>query len=252
MTDFNMFADNFYTMGVLMAKAPKGNMLNISTALICSSGQPYPDENYLLFSPNANSVHIDCATQLMPSFRIPYTVPIFPGCDEFMPQLLRDNGLKPGETHYAMGLDKCEMAMDPACERVTEENVKDFIETVWYGFDSGPDFDYEYADYIKYMALLPVTESYILRNEEGKAVSCGLLLDSGSVFGTYYFATLPDERRKGYARRLMNSLAARSFEKYESLVLLATEKGKPFYDSFGFADLGTVPVYRAEYKKEEL
>ena len=186
----------------------------------------------------------------MPSFRVPYTVPIFPGCDEFMPQLLRDNGLRPGGTSFAMGLDKCDAVKDAACEAVTNDNFADFVKLVWLGFDSACDLDYEYADYLKYMTNLPVTEAYLLRNEEGKAVSCGLLLDSGSVFGAYYFATLPEERRKGYARRLMGSLAARSFEKYESLVLLSTEAGKPFYDNFGFAELGTVPLYKAEYKEE--
>lgn len=88
--------------------------------------------------------------------------------------------------------------------------------------------------------------AYVIR-EDGRIASCALLLvvekpmspafitgRTGTVLNVY---TRPESRRRGYARRLMESLLSDAQEMDLSVVeLKATEDGYPLYLSVGFKD----------------
>ena len=59
--------------------------------------------------------------------------------------------------------------------------------------------------------------------------------------GVYYFATIPEQRRKGVARSMMNEICRLSNGK--KILLQATPMGLPFYKNFGFKELCKIPVY---------
>ncbi|MEG1641474.1 MAG: GNAT family N-acetyltransferase [Synergistaceae bacterium] len=243
MSSYDLFMENFYAMSIMLTRAPKGSLLNISSAIIASSGLPFDDENFLLFGPSANAIHIDCAVGLMPGVGVPFSVPVFSNTDPFMPLLVKDKVACSESSHHVMALSRSgAFEFDKCCELVDEGSIEEFAETVWKGFGTKGKVSEEYLEFARYLLSSPFNRLFILRNPRKKAVSCALLCDSGSSCGVYYFATLPRSRRKGFARRLMSSVASVAFEKYESLVLLSTEDGFPFYSAFGFEDLGVLPV----------
>ncbi|MBQ7169821.1 MAG: GNAT family N-acetyltransferase [Synergistaceae bacterium] len=68
-----------------------------------------------------------------------------------------------------------------------------------------------------------------------------LLTDEPGLAGVYYFGVKPDFRRRGVASAMMSGICGLSGGK--KIVLQATPSGVPFYEAFGFADLGAIEVY---------
>lgn len=70
---------------------------------------------------------------------------------------------------------------------------------------------------------------------EGKAVVTGLLVTHLGVAGIYYIATIPTERKKGYATAMMDHLLQRASQKgYTVATLQASEEGSHVYEKIGF------------------
>lgn len=59
--------------------------------------------------------------------------------------------------------------------------------------------------------------------------------------GLYYFATIPEMRRKGIAREMMYRIC--EFARGRKIFLQATPAGLPFYKDYGFEELCKIPVY---------
>jgi len=70
---------------------------------------------------------------------------------------------------------------------------------------------------------------------EEKAVVTGLLVTHLGVAGIYYVATIPTERKKGYATAMMDHLLQRASQKrYTVATLQASEEGSHVYEKIGF------------------
>lgn len=99
--------------------------------------------------------------------------------------------------------------------------------------------------------------AYLAETEGGEIVSCCFLLvcekpanpsfmrgRTGSVMNVY---TMPEYRRKGIARRLMEGLLAEARElELDFVELKATEDGYPLYKSLGFEEV------QSEYRNMKL
>ena len=68
-----------------------------------------------------------------------------------------------------------------------------------------------------------------------------LVTEKAGLMGVYYFATRPDFRRRGVASAMMNEICRLSGGR--KIILQATPSGVPFYENFGFDDLGAIEVY---------
>lgn len=70
---------------------------------------------------------------------------------------------------------------------------------------------------------------------DGVPVTSGILCLYAGVAGIYYVATIPEERRKGYAKAMMEMLFERAKEcRYGIVTLQATADGKHLYEKLGF------------------
>ena len=79
---------------------------------------------------------------------------------------------------------------------------------------------------------------------DDKASGVFMITREEKLTGVYYFATLPELRRRGIAASMMNEICRLSGEKI--ITLQATPAGVPFYKSFGFDDLFAIKVYSTE------
>ena len=80
---------------------------------------------------------------------------------------------------------------------------------------------------------------------DGRAVVTGALVFHAHVVGIYFIATIPSERRKGYATEMMHHLLSISKnEEHQMAVLLASEAGKPVYNKLGFVECCTFQEFQ--------
>ena len=128
---------------------------------------------------------------------------------------------------------------------ITPEQSREWAVTAWHSFGGGIDDTPE-----NYFALVDAFRHdgenlslYLARND-GKCAGTFLITHEAALMGVYYFAVVPEIRRKGIARAMMNEVCRLSGGK--KIVLQATPSGRPFYRSFGFDELFMMPVYSTE------
>ncbi len=78
----------------------------------------------------------------------------------------------------------------------------------------------------------------------GKNAGVYLVTEEPEMMGVYYFAVVPEFRRKGVARAMMTEICRQSAGK--RVVLQSTPMGRKFYVAFGFEELFRIPVYSTE------
>ena len=82
---------------------------------------------------------------------------------------------------------------------------------------------------------------------DGVPIVSGILVLYAGVAGIYYIATVPEERRKGYAIAIMGMLFERALKLgYDIATLQATEDGKHLYRKLGFLEC----CHFAEYNEK--
>ena len=245
MNDYEIFEENILSFTAMLGGNPGGVLSRLpSGSFAAMSGLPFAGENYAVFKGGASACEISDALEFFSWRRVPFIAPQFPGLGEKFSELLASLGLSLQKRYTAMTLDRRSgCRIDPAAEAVLGESAAgEWGDAVWRGFGGDAPTPQSYVDFAKYLAGRWENKLYALR-VDGAAVSCGLLHKSEHAYGVYYFATVPQMRRRGLARRMMDTLAAAAFETRGKLVLLSTEEGLPFYLGFGFTPLSDIPIY---------
>ena len=135
------------------------------------------------------------------------------------------------------------LKMDGFSLRVSPKH-EDWAKTAWRGFGGG--FDDIPENYFALVKAFNDDEKFSLyiAEYEGKNAGTFLITHEENLTGVYYFATVPEFRRRGIARAMMNEICRLSGTK--TIVLQATPSGLPFYKNFGFDELFSIPVYSTE------
>lgn len=170
--------------------------------------------------------------------------PVFDGGNE----ILADGGMSRAETWRAMTFD----AGTPVSARVNEavtftavtsrEDSLRWAKCAWLGFDYGGDEPS--ADYCEFAESLCGDDGFSLYVAGLHGRDSGSFMtvnDDAGLTGVYYFAVIPEMRRKGVAAAMMNEICRLSHG--GKIVLQATSSGVPFYSAYGFRDLGGIDVY---------
>lgn len=244
MCDLNVFKENFSSMLLMLGQNPAGCLTILpSGSLISMSGLLSEDDNYALFSPSSSESEVKKSLNLFQEYNVPFVVPHFPEYGEQLTKTLESFGLQRTHTYTAMYLNnKREYLPDSDVVEIVDSSESEAWATAsWKGFDDDAPLSESYIDFTKHLINCRENVLFILKYN-GVAVCSGLLHNSESSCGLYYFSTLPKYRRQGFARRLMNSLAAKAFDSHNILVLLATEEGLPFYKNFGFTAIEKIPI----------
>lgn len=240
-----LFDENFFSFVSTLGGAPGGALLRLShTSLAAASGQPHAGENYALFAENSGEAEVKKALAFFNGRKAGFAAPRLLRTPEEAVRALEENGAAARRIYTSMYLPPENMpeAGAPEVKEISEDDAAKWGEAAWYAF--GGEDGAEAVAYIPfgvYLAEHGSNRAFALQ-DGGVFASTALIHETRNTFGLYYFATLPDRRRRGFAQRLMDGVTAALAGK-KPLFLLATEAGLPFYTKYGFKTLDKVPVY---------
>ena len=128
--------------------------------------------------------------------------------------------------------------------KIYEADSHDWADIAWQGF--GSEAGTTSKEYYKLVEAFKNDTSLRLyiADYEGKHAGTFLITNEKNLMGVYYFATLPEFRRKGIARAMMSKICELASGK--TIVLQATPMGLPFYKKFGFEERFIIPIYSTE------
>ncbi|MDO5115766.1 MAG: GNAT family N-acetyltransferase [Synergistaceae bacterium] len=240
------FYENFFSFAAMLGGAPGGATLSFAPpSLAAASGQPYAGENYAIFGAEAKQGDVAAALAFFSERRADFVVPWLPHTPYSLARVFEESGLARRRIYTMMYLPFENMqhgSLPEGFTAVTDRRASEWGEAAWYAFggESGADAA-SYREFGAYLATRPENRAYALELD-GRFVSTALIHESANAAGLYYFATLPEYRRKGLARRLMEGLCVELTRGGKPLVLLATEAGLPFYINFGFKVIDKAPI----------
>jgi len=138
-----------------------------------------------------------------------------------------------GMRNEELGMKKEKTFLTPNSSLLTDS----WARTAWHGF--GGEIDDVPEKYFELVKSFSENKYFSLHNHENKGSF--MLVDEPDSVGVYYFATVPEERRKGIAREMMTKIC--EFARGRKIFLQATPAGLPFYKNYGFEELCKIPVY---------
>lgn len=113
-------------------------------------------------------------------------------------------------------------------------DAKIWAESSWRGF--GAD-DAPLGEYVEHVTAMSRSRHFTLLSalaEDGSAAACGALA-RGDAPGIFYVSTVPEHRRKGYAKEVVEALLRRaSKDRADRVSLLSTRDGRELYGACGF------------------
>ncbi len=129
-------------------------------------------------------------------------------------------------------------------EGVTGENAGVWAKTMWQGFGGEGDVPEGYCRFAGALACSRENVSLFAAKYFGEYAGAFAVTHEPELAGVYYFATVPNFRRKGVARAMMSEICRLSAGK--NIVLQSTPMGMNFYRVFGFTELFRIPVYSTD------
>ena len=115
----------------------------------------------------------------------------------------------------------------------------------WRGFGGDhDDFPENYRVFVNALSESRDKVSLYAAKYDGKNAGVFAVTNEAEMMGVYYFAVLPEFRRQGIARAMMNKICILSGGK--RIVLQSTPMGRKFYEAFGFEEAFRIPVYSPE------
>ena len=240
----SIFKENFLSTVTMLGNLPGGRLQILpSGSLISLSGIPSEDDNYVVFNPSTNKKEIDDALFILKNSATPFIVPELYNCDLNYSNMLESSGLTKKHIYTAMSLEKKKEHLSDVSviEIKNAAEAEIWAGASWAGFGENTPVAENYITFTEQLINCKKNKLYVLKHCD-VAVSSGLIHYSEEACGLYYFSTLPEFRRQGFAHRLVGTLASVAFRTYEIFVLLATEQGEPFYNNFGFDSLYSVPI----------
>ena len=183
------------------------------------------------------------------SREISFIFPVYDS-DEEHKKIFEDCGLFLLDTYTAMVFESGKILHPETNSLITIKHVKssessrEWADTSWRGFGGLDDVPENYYRFVE--AMSDDRENLSLYTAEYNGMNAGtfIITNEENYTGVYYFATVPEMRRKGIARSMMNGICRLSAGK--DIVLHATTEGLPFYKNFGFKELFTIPIYSNE------
>lgn len=130
-------------------------------------------------------------------------------------------------------------------ERVREDNAGEWAMTAWRGFGgSEEDMPESYGRFVSALSEAKERVGLYLAKCGGESVGVFSVTNEAEMMGVYYFAVVPEFRRRGIAGAMMDEICGLSGGK--RIVLQSTPMGKKFYVNYGFRELFKIPVYSTE------
>ena len=179
---------------------------------------------------------VEKAVNFFKAQKVSFMWPVYAGGEK----ILEDAGLKFAGKLTGMIYEPEKLSpLTSNPSRLTD--YRDWARTAWHGF--GGEYDDVPENYFSLVKAFSENPKFSLHTHKinNESVGSFMLVDEPDSTGVYYFATIPEQRRKGIARAMMNEICKLSSGK--KVLLQATPAGLPFYKNFGFKELCKIPVY---------
>ena len=234
----NIIWDNLKFFMECLRDLPVSESLSLGEEGFCVSTGTYA-ENWVYFPESVTSPEI--AEEAVKFFRERGEESMWPLYDSGG-EILESCGLIYDEDLAAMSLAPTvrESESVVSVERVrTRDDAVLWAETAGRGFGDDGTAD----GYRKFAEALSEHEgvSLYLARHEGRCAGTFLTTNGTESTGVYYFAVVPELRRRGVARAMMDEVCRLSCGK--RIVLQATPIGEKFYRSYGFEELFRIRLY---------
>jgi GNAT superfamily N-acetyltransferase len=157
-------------------------------------------------------------------------------------ELLISNGFSPKENDYGMYLDLKNFNPKPTNKLIIKQvestgSLKEFDQVHVQSFGNPKAFDLIFSKIPSSAYAGKAPYRFFTGYVNNKAVTTGALVFNSDVVGVYFIVTLPEERRKGYATEMMNSLLSIAQKEKQPLAILqASADGKKVYEKMGFQE----------------
>ncbi len=174
----------------------------------------------------------------------PVMIPQWHETDQIMGEVLSQAGFKVSLTQQAMvaSLDTIEARQDNTLQLRRITNIESTGR--WTAVASG-SFGYDIHDPVIAGLVGAPDIHLLLAYVDHTVVGTGLLLQTNCAAGLHMVGVLPDQRRKGYARRIMCGLLWQAQELgCEHATLQASAAGEALYQQLGFKAQGSIRSYR--------
>ena len=203
-------------------------------------------ENWICFPGRVNDVEaVRKAAEFFRERNEFFLWPVFDGGNE----ILSEGGLIQSEELRAMTLASDSPVLIRGNDSVTfkavtsREDSMRWAKCAWLGFAyEGGEPTEDYFVFAENLMSCKNFALYIAVLDGGDSGAFLTVNDDEGMTGVYYFAVIPEMRRKGIAASMMNEI--RRLSRGKNIVLQATLAGVPFYSAYGFKDLGGIDIYR--------
>lgn len=203
-------------------------------------------ENWICFPGRVNDVEaVRKAAEFFRERNEFFLWPVFDGGNE----ILSEGGLIQSEELRAMTLASDSPVLIRGNDSVTfkavtsREDSMRWAKCAWLGFAyEGGEPTEDYFVFAENLMSCKNFALYIAVLDGGDSGAFLTVNDDEGMTGVYYFAVIPEMRRKGIAASMMNEI--RRLSRGKNIVLQATLAGVPFYSAYGFKDLGRIDIYR--------
>ena len=224
--------------------------LELSEKTFCVSTRTY-SENWVYFPEGIiNPEAVNMAVNFFRERDEEFMWPVYSGGRE----LLEGAGLIYAGDLAAMMLKPERVSISdyrPDVKIFRSDDPEEWAITSWLGFGgSDEDFPENYRVFVKALSEAGERISLYSAKYDGENAGVFALTNECEVMGVYYFAVVPDFRRKGIARAMMSEICRYALSSEvrspKRIVLQSTPMGHEFYSNFGFTDLFKIPVYSTE------
>ena len=248
----NLVIENMsFTLGAMAALKTSRSIFfeGEGSDLALATGTDAASENWAFFPPCASRAIDEKVVKQVCCFfadlELPFIWPLFPEAAA-EGRVLEESGMFARGELLAMERAIFPTEKDSSLASLTFEINKEpdiWAETTWMAFGSPPGAPGSFMDLAR---GLRDSKGFclVLAKKGDLPVGTFMLTLSGGSAGIYYFATLPQERKKGVGDAMLHEIARLAFEMGCSILTLqATPIGAPFYASRGFEPLFRLPVY---------
>jgi len=214
----------------------------------------------LVFRFNSNSANINSEIQQILKHFTDLQCPAswFIGAHTFNPEMventLKNLGLKKAALAYSgMVLDRSKFQYSQSLPELrianveSDSRIKDFLKLLQIGFNMSDQSIKFFDSYMQNRLGKPQREGWFVGYVNGIPVSIsGYFIDAGVIM-IHSVVTLPEYRRKGYAR-MLNEIGIFESSKFGELpvTLYGSKMGENLYRNMGFSDLYVMENYLFE------
>ena len=230
--------------------------LQLNSSCFCVDiGSISASDNWLYYPERSiNPDEISRAVDFFAAENREFVMPIYSEHDESGLEFLSEYDLQHAGNLLAMSFACSSKKSSELDSRLEFEIARDnsdlgiWLETSLLGFGVASSelglFSDGYANLLEAFRNNPGNLLPVIAREKisGEYLGSFLIASSENLTGIYYFSVLPEHRRKGVARAMMNFALKISGESGK-ILLQATPSGIPFYRSFGFRDLFEIELY---------